>query len=375
MKVTCTQQKLNQGLSICEKVIGRNLTLPILQNILFECDNRGFIKFSSTDLEIGIEVVIPAKIEEEGNLTIPCKIFSDFTKNLPDEKIQITADNKQMSINCGQYKSKIKIESSKEFPLIPKNKEDNCLIIKASDFCYALSSVINSVSSQDIKPEISGVYIKLKEEEIVLVGTDSFRLSEKKISVLKNSMGDRDFILPRKTCDVVMKIFENNAGDINICVEDNQIIFKNISGEESAGVKIRMISRLIDGQYPNYEAIIPQNFSTKICLVKDEFLKNIKIASVFSSKINDVNLSAHSKEGRLEISSKDQSFGDFSSTIKCDVDGENKDVVLNFLYLLDGLNSINSQEVCLSLNQPTTPVLLSSTGDKSFKYIIMPIKS
>lgn len=373
MKLIITQKHLNKGLSICEKIIGKNLTLPILQNILLTCEkNKGYLKMSATDLEVGIEILIPAKVEDEGTLTVPSKIFSDFVRNLPDEKVEIENKNNQLFITCENFKSSIKTESSKEFPIIPNITENNNINIKTSDFLNGLSSVIGAVSTLDIKPEISGIYMQFNKDSIYFVGTDSFRLSEKKI-YLVNDFTEK-VILPRKTSDIILKIFENIDDQLKIEFNDNQIVIFN-DLKEAPGLKIRMISRIIDGDYPNYEQIIPTDFSTSLNVKKDILIKHIKAASIFSSKINDVILKVDPKKQELSVLSSDQEFGNHSSIVSGKIDGEEMEIIFNFIYLLDGLNSVSSPDISIKLNKDNTPALISSDQDKSFKYILMPIKN
>jgi len=381
MKFFCTQKNLNQGLAVCEKVVAKSFTLPILQNILLTSEkNKRHVKLSSTDLEVGIEVIIPAKIEEEGKVTTPAKLFSGFVGNLPEEKIEFSEKNNQILIHCGSYRATIKGESAKEFPLIPQLQEVDSIFLKTADFIQGLSSVINSVSPLDIKPEISGIFVQFNEEEVYFTGTDSFRLSEKIINQTKKNKHIRKVIIPRKTCDLFVRIFsERFAGEdanetLNIKIGDNQILIQNTPGDNLVP-KIQIVSRVIDGEYPNYEQIIPTNFLTSVEVSRDELAQHIKTASLFSSKINDITFKVSPKKQEINILSKDQDFGSHSSTLKCKAEGEEKETIFNFMYLLDGLNSISSPQISIKLTQGTSPALISSTEDNNFKYILMPIKT
>jgi len=375
MKFICTQQNLNKGLMICEKIISKNFTLPILQNILLNCEkNKRYIKLSSTDLEVGIEVIIPAKIEEEGSITVPAKLFNSFIKNLPQENIEVTEKNKLVSVQCKNYKSSIKGESSKEFPLIPKIENDeNMIPIKSNDFFQGLSFVLNSVSILDIKPEISGAYIQFNENNITFTGTDSFRLSEKKIALNEKNKYTDKIIIPKKTGDVFLRIFQDTNEPLNIQLTDNQIFIQN-APSDTLIPKIKIVSRTVEGEYPNYEHIIPSSFLTTIKISKKDLIQHIRTAGLFSSKINDVTFKINPKKQEVNIVAKDQDSGDHFSAIPCEIEGEELEVIFNFTYLLDGLGYINSPEVEIKLNQETTPVLISSDIDKSFKYVLMPIK-
>ena len=375
MKFLCTQQNLTQGLSLAEKIIGRNFSLPILQNILISCEKKtGRMKLSSTDLEMGVEVIIPAKIEEEGSITVPAKLFSALIRNFPDEKIEAVSRNNTISIHCKNYKSNIKGESADNFPLIPcaPPQEAGCTV-KSEDFFSGLVSVLGSVSTLDIKPEITGVYVQLNEDEMCFVATDSFRLSERKVPFEKKNTYLKKVIIPHKTCDTIMRVFEKSGPTLYVQISDNQIFIKNNSKEGSVP-EVRLVSRVIDGEYPNYEQIIPESFSTTVECARDEIIRHVRSAGLFSSKINEVAFRVNAAEGEMEISSKDQDHGDYHSTLSCKGRGKEVRTVCNFTYVLDGLQNISSPTVSFNLNEDSTPVLISGTEDSSFRYLLMPIK-
>lgn len=375
MKFICTQQNLAQGLSLAEKIIGRNFSLPILQNILVSCEKKtGRMKLSSTDLEMGIEVVVPAKIEEEGSITVPAKLFSSLVRNLPDEKIEASSKGNAISIRCKNYKSNIKGESADNFPLIPcASVEEPEIIIKSEGFFSGLMSVLGSVSTLDIKPEITGVYVQLNEDEMCFVATDSFRLSERKVPFEKKNTYLQKVIIPHKTCDAIIRVFEKSGPTLHVQISDNQIFIRN-DPKEGAALQVRLVSRVIDGEYPNYEQIIPESFSTSVECARDEIIRHIRSAGLFSSKINEVVFRVNAPEGEVEVSSNDKEHGDYHSTLSCKGRGKEVRTVCNFTYILDGLQNISSPTVSFNLNEDSTPVLISGTEDSSFRYLLMPIK-
>lgn len=375
MKFTCTQQNFCQGLSIAEKVIGKNFTLPILQNILINCEKgKGYVKISSTDLEMGVEVTMPSKVEEEGGAAIPAKLISGFARSLPDEKIDFSGKNNKVLVQCANYKSNIKSQDSKEFPLIPQDKDTDAISLKTDDFVLGISSVINSVSLMDIKPEISGVFAQFRENDTCFAATDSFRLAEKSIKNSKKNTLLNKVIIPRRACDVIIRVFSDMKDRIDIKISENQITVKN-SPEDPTAQKVRFISKIIEGEYPNYEQIIPGNFETTIKVPKDELIRHIKTASLFSSKIREVILQCNSKKQQLEIMSSDAEYGDHYSLIPCEVEGNDGKIVLNFQYLLDGIQGLLSPTVFIKINQPSTPVMILAPEDEGFRYLLMPIKA
>lgn len=375
MKFISTQQKLNQGLLITEKIIAKNLTLPILQNTLVSCSKKtGIVTLCSTDLEMGVEVAIIAKIEEEGSITAPTKLLSAFVKSLPNDNLEITEKNKTVVIQCAGYKSNIKTETANEFPIIPNPQNVEGIKVGVAGFVLGISSVISSASVLDIKPEIAGVYVQINENEMCFTATDSFRLAEKRVGIENKTPYIKKFILPKKVCDTLLRILQDLQGDMQIALHNNQIIMKTFP-EDSFGAQIRFVGRIIDGEYPDYEQIIPSSFTTTAEIAKDEFIRRVRAASLFSNKINEVTLCLNGKKQQLEIFSNDPEYGDHLSVIPCKIKGNEEKVSFNYTYLLDGLANIRSHNILVKLNNTTSPVLIQPQENEGLKYVIMPIKT
>jgi len=323
---------------------------------------------------MGVEVIVPAKIEEEGRVTVPAKLFSGLMRNFPDEKIEAAAKNNTLAIRSKNYTSNIKGESADNFPLIPSapTEEEGCTV-RAEEFFSGLSSVLGSVSTLDIKPEITGVYVQFNQDEICFVATDSFRLSEKKIPFEKKNTYLKKVIIPHKTCDTIIRVFEKSGPTLYIQISDNQIFVKN-NPKDGTGAEVRFVSRVIDGEYPNYEQIIPESFSTTVQCAREEIIRHIKSAGLFSSKISEVTFRVNAQAGEIEVSSSDKEQGDYHSTLSCEGKGKEVRTICNFTYILDGIGNISSPTVSFNLNEDSTPVLISAAEDSSFRYLLMPIK-
>ncbi|OGZ58100.1 MAG: DNA polymerase III subunit beta [Candidatus Spechtbacteria bacterium RIFCSPHIGHO2_02_FULL_43_15b] len=375
MKFISTQSNLAKGVSIAEKVIGKNFNLPILQNIKIKCeDAKSSIKLLATDLDIGIEVEIPGRIEKSGSITVPARLFSNFIKALPEENVEVLESNKSIVVACGKHKSTIKGESDADFPILPSIKNGLVIELKTSDFILGINSVIYCVSNLDIKPEISGVLVQFIGSDLCFTATDSFRLSEKRIDKsLKNSVNHK-IILPKKTCDLICRVFNNNE-ELVFNIGEGQICIKNKTKNQNYP-KITMISRVIDGDYPDYEQIIPKNFSIAFEISKEELVNHIRTAGLFSSKINEIALNILPSKQNIEILSKDYDYGDHYSLIPCVINGsEDLKISFNYNYLLDGLQIIDCPSVNIKLNKDSTPILVSSGESDGFRYIVMPIRS
>ena len=370
MKIICLQENLKKELNIVQNVIGKNLTLPILNNILLNTEKKQ-LKLSATDLEIAITNYMACKIEKEGSITIPAKTLVNFINNLPNKKIEISVKNNIINLKCENYKSVIKGLDSNDFPIIPKIKNEPIIEINSNIFKNSLEQIINFTSLSDIRPEITGILFNYSSnKEIKLTTTDSFRLGEKIINLKDNKIKKQEqgmVIIPYKTAQELIRVISNQEDDnLSINIENNQILF-NFS-------KTQMISKLIEGNYPNYQQLISQQPETSVLIDREEFLKAIKLSSFFSSKINDVRLRINPKKSLIEVFSQDIELGENLSEISAEIKGKEMEILFNHKYLLDGLNSINSKKVFIGLNNETSPGILKPEGDDSFNYVIMPIK-
>lgn len=370
MHIICLQEKLKQALSITERIIGRNLTLPILNNVLLTVENNK-LKISSTNLEIGISCWISGKIEQNGSITIPAKLISNFIGNLPKGKIELKTKDNQLEVKSENFKSKIKGLSADDFPIIPQLKEDPIMVLKKNNLKEGLSQVVKMASFSDSRPEISGVYMNFDKNNLKLVATDSFRLAEKNLE-LSNKINIDPVIIPQRTIQEVIRILgeedlsDNQKNDVSVILSQGQVLFDFGS--------VQVVSKLIEGQYPDYQQLIPSDLQTQLILNREDLIKNIKVASLFGGKANGVKLDIKSKDQALEISSKDTDLGENKSNVSAKVEGKDLSIDFNYLYILDGLNHIYSDKIIFGFNSNNSPAIIKPVGDVSYTYVIMPIK-
>ncbi len=365
MKLICLQENLKFNLNLTQNIIGKNLTLPILNNLLLETE-KGRLKISSTNLEVGINTWTSCKIEKEGTITCPAKILTSFINNLPNKKIELEVKNNNLIVKCENYKAIFKCLSADDFPIIPKIKEPASIEINNSILKEGLEQVVGMVSFSESRPEITGVFLKLNKNNLVLAATDSFRLAEKTIfKAEKKPELAQPLIIPQRTVQELIRILTEKEGNLKICLGNNQILF------DSEDVQI--VSRLIDGQYPDYQQIIPGDFSIQIIINREELLNAIKVAGFFSSKINDIKLVL--QNGKIEISAQDQDLGENKTELSAEIKGKNIQIVFNYRYLLEGLSNINTKQVFLGLNSESSPAIVKPVGDETYVYLIMPIKA
>jgi DNA polymerase-3 subunit beta len=362
MKLTCLQEKLEKAINLVQRAVGKNANLPILSNVLLKTD-KGRLKIAATDLEVGIETWITSKVENEGEITIPAQTFSNFVSSLPSDKVSLNSDKDGLQVQCNKFKARFNGLDPEEFPIIPEVDSDPVFKIQGDLMSKILNQVQPACSFSDTRPEISGVFLKGAKEKLSFAATDSFRLAEKQVKIENDQ--EIELIIPLKTVQELIKATKGVKKEIEISADESQIEFRF---ENS-----RIISRLIEGDFPDYKEIIPSDFDTKVIFGRDDFKKAVKRASFFASKINDVRLEVK-ESGEVGVSARSQKIGENVSALEGKVEGEAVKSVFNYNYLLDGLKSINTEKVILNFTGSESPVLMKPQGDESYQYLVMPIK-
>jgi DNA polymerase-3 subunit beta len=363
MKITVNQKNLKKALSLVEKVVSKNTSLPILNNILLKTEN-GRLKVSATNLEIGVNYIIGAKIEEVGQIAVPARIISDFIGNIVDDKVSLTTKNNILSINSERYKTQILGFDAKDFPIIPKIKSKPLAVIPTKLLRNSLITVLDSVAVSETRPELAGVFMDFNNDKIVFAATDSFRLTEKSVD-FKN-VQKQFFIIPRNTVVELIRVAGELEGDLCFNTSDNQISFSNDDFE--------MVSRIVDGNYPDYKKVIPEKFISRVLVRKDELDKTIRIAGLFSTNISDIKINC--SEGKLAVLAKNSDKGEIETLIDATLKNQPFDVSLNFHYLLDGLKILDTEKVVIEFTGQGSPLIIRPNDDKKdVVYLIMPLRS
>ena len=362
MKITVNQKNFKKALGVVEKVVAKNTTLPILSNILFKTEN-GRLKLSATNLEIGINYSIGAKIDEVGQITVPARIISDFISNINDEKIVLSVKNNVLSINSEHYKTQILGFDAKDFPIIPKIKTKPIVILSSKALKNSMMSVIDSVAISEARPELAGILVNFENDKIIFASTDSFRLTEKQID-FKNS-SKNSVIIPRNTVLELARVAGELEGDIIVNINDNQISFSNDDFE--------MISRLVDGNYPDYRKIIPDKFMSRVLINKSDLERNIRLAGLFSSNISDIKIQC--AETKTNITAKNSDRGEIETDIPSILKNQPFEISLNYRYLLDGLKIMDTEEVILEYTGQGSPLVMRPGNNRNdLVYLIMPLR-
>ena len=363
MKIECSKEKISTAVRKVEKIAQKHQTLPVLSCILFIVE-KGTLTLRATNLEVGIEVKIPVKMESEGVCAIPAQIFSSCISGINGDKVTLELVDGTISLSSSDGDFKIKTFPHEDFPNIPLVSEDSVFSLQSKDLVEGIKSVSYSAAISSMKPELSSVYIYSDNVQIFFVATDSFRLAEKKIP-LKKKIPVPAILIPFKNAGEVVRVFENQNEEVECHVGKNQISFIT---EDT-----HLTSRVVNGTFPDYKQIIPKESTTEVVVLKEDLVKTLRNATLFSDKFNQVRLIASPKKNDFEIISKNSDTGEAKQSLTATMFGEESSIGFNHRYIVDGLQSIDVESVSMAFAGPQRPMVVRGASDPSFTYIVMPM--
>ncbi len=366
MELIVTQEKLNKALAAVSRIASTKTQLPILSNILLRTDGNRLL-VAGTNLEIAITQYIGAKIIKPGSITIPARLMSDFISSLPKESVELKVVNDNLHIKSGSYTSIINGFIADEFPELPTINEKSSIqyTINVEDFKQSVSQTIITSGSDTSRPVLTGVYWHSYEGQLYLAATDGYRLSERKLMETKSEVSA---IIPNQTLQEVLRNISDDAEQIDILFDETQVRFR-IN-------ELEIISRLIDGNFPDYRQLLPKTTETTIIINKPDFIRITKIAGLFARESGgSVTLTADKEKNILSIHSIASQMGENTSETTANVSADGQ-ITLNSRYLSEALSVIDNDEVEFSFSGKIAPCLLKSTKENTnYYHIIMPLKS
>lgn len=363
MKTECVQDKLQKILSLAEKIAGKNLNLPVLSCVLLDVKKNG-VTIRATNLDLGFESFMPAKVEEEGILAVPAGTLSSFISSLVGEKsVKLSGSENLLSVTTSKSKTSIKCLPTEDFPTIPEISKEKHFEINAEDFMRGLKAVWYSSSVSSIKAELASVYVYPEDGYAVFAATDSFRLAEQKVKM--KTLDFDKVLIPFKNIPEIIRVLESISGLVEVRLNKNQIVF--VSGGTY------LTSRVVDGTFPDYRQIIPKEFKTEAIVLKEDLVRSLKVANIFSDTFNQVGVAINPKEKKFELTTKNNNLGENSSLLDAALTGESVEANFNYRYIADCLQSITTDSVSLSFAGQGRPVVIRGVGDRNFTYLVMPM--
>lgn len=372
MKLSLLQENLNTALVNVSRFVSSKSQLPILNNILLSTDD-GRLKLSATNLELGINYWIGAKIEAEGQITIPSKEITEFISYLPAGKIDFDVnENNLLKIVSPKAESIFTTVPASDFPSLPSIDPNTVFEVDISLFTQSIPQIAFATASDDTRPVLTAILCQFTTDSLSFVATDGFRLSLKTIKLVnpiefKNGQEKVVFLIPSKSLIEITKLAKNTKKiKIGLTADGHQVIF--ILDD------LEIISRLIDGDFPDYQRLIPESFTTKVYINRDEFTQAVKIASVFARESANVVRFNIKNDSTIELTANAPQIGQNKATIEARIEGEPLTIAFNYKFLSDFLGVCKGKEIIIELNESFTPGLIRDQSDTQFTHIIMPVR-
>lgn len=367
MKLSCTQENLSHSLNLVNHITPKSHHLPILNNILLNAQNNQ-LEIKVTNLEIGITTHVRARVDQEGSFTVHGKLFSDAIGLLPHDKIELDVQGNQLRIHSGHAETKVQGLPSEDFPVLPTiSLKTHSFKIKMGLLREAASRVVFATSQDESRPELSGVLWVFKNNILTLAATDSYRLAEKHVELSENIQGsDLQIIVPLRTTQEVLRVFEG-IDELTIHYGENQLLCVSESTE--------LISRIIDGKYPDYAQIIPSSPVVHVEIRKDEVIRALKLAGLFTrSGLNHVEIGFDTVGNCVNVVSETNQVGESALAIPAVYKGASMEpITFDWRYLLAGIEATGGDTVTMQLTSPQSPAIIKGS-DASYLYLLMPIK-
>jgi DNA polymerase-3 subunit beta len=364
------QENLARGLSIVSRAVSSRATLPVLANVLLRTEDAG-LKLTATNLEIGITCWVPGKIETEGALTVPARLFSDMVTGLPaGERVELEIDGgSALSISAGRFQTHLRGIDAEEFPVIPSAGERPSTRISQKVLRLALSEVTFAAASDESRPILTGVLTHMTADRLTLAAADNYRIAVKTLPMLA-SVEETRIVIPARSYAELSRLLADvdEPLDIMLAQAKGQVIFRVDTTE--------MVSRLIDGQFPNFQQVVPTTHTTRAVVDREEMLKAVRLSALIaSSAANVVRLRLGDDDGLGITIQAAADIGDTSGEVDAEVEGEGVSIAFNARYLTEALQNVNGARVGLEFGGPLSPGVLKPVDDPDYVHVIMPVRT
>jgi len=374
MRLSCLQENLNRGLNIVGRAVATRTTLPITNNVLLATDESR-LKLVATNLEMAISHWIGAKVEDEGEITVPARLLTEFVASLPSDRVDLSlaSGSKTVEINCARFEARISGVDAKDFPPIPKVDEGINTKVEVENLRQGINQVVFAVASEESRPVLTGVDAQFEGNILTLAAADGFRLAVYKLPLSTPVDEKIEVIIPGRTLAELSRLIGEDDEVVDITVNPNksQVLFRMKNTE--------LVSQLVQGTFPQYSQLIPQSSNTKVVVDVAEFLRATRTASIFARDGSGiVRLVATPGEGELApgkitISARSEELGDDVGEIDATVEGEEAKIAFNGKYLTDVLSVLREPQVTLETTNPSSPGVIRPVGVDNYTHVVMPM--
>jgi DNA polymerase-3 subunit beta len=378
MKITCLQENLSRGLAVVGRAVANRATLPVIHNVLLNVD-QSMLKLSATNLEIAMTTWVGAKIEEEGSITVPARLLSEFVNSLPNDPINLQLDEGSglLEISSGSSKAHINITDASEFPPIPTVDDGIAAEVDPFVLRSAITRVAFAAATEESRPVLTGVELKLDESKFTMAAADGFRLAVHHGALLKPVSEEMSVIIPARTMNELNRLISDREEPVEILMTPakGQVMFRIRGGDT-----VEIVSQLLQGTFPNYEQLIPQSYTTRAVMDLPTVLRAARTASIFArdgSNIIRMHLmlaEADTESPKVEISARSEEVGDNEDTVDLDeIEGEEGKIAFNSRYLLDVLSVLEKGKIALETTTSSSPGVFKPTDSDDYIHVVMPM--
>ena len=373
MKLSCLQENLNRGLNLVARAAATRTTLPITNHVLLASD-QGRLKLAATNLEMAISCWIGAKIEEEGAITVPARLLTEFIGSLPSDKVDISLSpkTKTLGLKCARFEARISGIDAKDFPPIPKVEGGVTTKIEVAALRQGINQIAFAAATDESRPVLTGVNAEFDGDLLTLAAADGFRLAVYKLPLTVPVAPKTTVIIPSRALLELNRLASDQEETIEITVNANksQALFRLKN--------IELVSQLVQGTFPKYGQLIPQSFSTRAVVDVAEFLRATRTASIFARDGSGIVRlvivpGADLTPGKVTISARSEEIGDDSGEVDATVEGQEAKIAFNGKYLMDVLGVLNEDKVALETTNPSSPGVIRPIGYDSYVHVVMPM--
>jgi DNA polymerase-3 subunit beta len=363
------QENLARGLSVVTRAVSSRSTLPVLANVLLKTEDAG-LKLTATNLEIGITYWVPGKIEEDGATTVPAKLLTDLVNSLPPGdkvELEVTAGD-TLHVKAGRFQTHIKGIDADEFPAIQTAGERPTTRIAQNVLRRALAETAFAAASDEARPILTGVLARFEGDQLTLAAADNYRIAVKTVPIL-DPVPETSVVIPARALNELSRILADvdDAVEVVLAAGRNQVLF-HLDG-------IDLVSRLIDGQFPNYQQVMPQAHATRAVLDREELLRAVRPAALIAHEsANIVKLQIGGDDGGITVSANAE-VGDHVGQVEAAVEGDGTTIAFNARYLADVLTNVAAEQFALELNGPLSPGVFKPIGDDQYVHVVMPVRT
>jgi DNA polymerase-3 subunit beta len=374
MNVSVMQENLARGLGIVSRAVSSRATLPVLANVLLRTQDGG-LKLTATNLEIGINCWVAGKVSEEGEITVPAKLLSDLVSSFPNQRIDLVLSPKDrtLKVTCAGSRSSIKGIEADEFPVVAAIGDAPATSVDARALREALGEVVFAAATDESRPILTGVLTRLAGTRMTLAAADNYRIAVRHLELASAVNGEVLIVVPGRSYGELMRILPDGEAPVEITVTPNksQVLF------HAEGIDL--VSRLIEGQFPNYEPVIPTAHTSRAVIDREAFLAGARRASIFArDSANIVKIAVGSEEedaSAVSISAHAADIGDAADALDATIEGSPTTIAFNARYLIDVLSNLGAEEAALELSGPLAPGVIRGIGKDDYVHVIMPVRT